>query len=82
MECHQSGLAPVSAIPVLKYLEKVVHPRWPIAFEAAKCAAVWGNCRRGPYQRLGVIGQPLVQPFEILLHHDVVGDNPRRVDAL
>jgi len=43
MECHQSGLAPVSAIPVLKYLEKVVHPRWPIAFEAAKCAAVWGT---------------------------------------
>jgi hypothetical protein len=43
MECHQSGLAPVSAIPVLKYLEKVVHPRWPIAFEAAKRAAVWGT---------------------------------------
>src|SRR5438034_11486585 len=26
------------AIHVLKYLEKVVHPRWPITFEAAKCA--------------------------------------------
>lgn len=24
------------AIPVLRYLEKVVHPRWPTAFEAAK----------------------------------------------
>jgi len=26
------------AIPVLKYLEKLVHPRWPRAFEAAKRA--------------------------------------------
>src|SRR5437660_9323379 len=26
------------AIHVLKYLEKVVHPRWPITFEAAKYA--------------------------------------------
>ena len=26
--------------------------------------------------------QELVQPFEILLHHDVVGDNPRCVDTL
>src|SRR5438874_13510058 len=26
------------AIHVLKYLEKVVHPRWPITFEATKCA--------------------------------------------
>jgi hypothetical protein len=24
------------AIPVLRYLEKAVHPRWPTAFEAAK----------------------------------------------
>ena len=24
------------AIPVMQYLEKVVHPRWPTAFEAAK----------------------------------------------
>jgi hypothetical protein len=24
------------AVPVLRYLEKAVHPRWPIAFEAAK----------------------------------------------
>jgi hypothetical protein len=23
-----------------------------------------------------------VQPFEILLHHDVVGDNPRCIDSL
>ena len=26
--------------------------------------------------------QELVQPFEIFLQHDVVGDNPRCVDAL
>ena len=26
--------------------------------------------------------QELVQPFEILLHHDVVGDNPGCVDTL
>ena len=26
--------------------------------------------------------QELVQPFEILLHHDVVGDKPRCIDAL
>jgi len=26
--------------------------------------------------------QELVQPFEILLHHDVVGDNPRCIDTL
>jgi len=26
--------------------------------------------------------QELVQPFEILLHHDVVGDNSRCIDAL
>jgi len=26
--------------------------------------------------------QKFVQPFEILLHHDVVGDNPRSVDTL
>jgi hypothetical protein len=25
------------AIPVLQYLEKAVHPRWPTAFEVAKC---------------------------------------------
>jgi hypothetical protein len=24
------------AVPILRYLEKAVHPRWPIAFEAAK----------------------------------------------
>jgi hypothetical protein len=23
-----------------------------------------------------------VQPFEILLHHDVVGDNPRGINSL
>jgi hypothetical protein len=76
------------AIHVLKYLEKVVHPRWPMTFEVAKravgimvlCRGRWigalccpscrdymdrpwvssslgNNCRRGPYQRLAVIGR-------------------------
>ena len=26
--------------------------------------------------------QEFVQPFEILLHHDVVGDNPRGINSL
>ena len=26
--------------------------------------------------------EELVQPFEILLHHDVVGDKPRCIDVL
>src|SRR5229473_8498388 len=47
------------AIHVLKYLEKAVHPRWPMIFEATKRAVgvmvlLLTGCLALPYQKLGV----------------------------
>jgi hypothetical protein len=33
--CHLAALIQ-RAVPVLRYLEKVIHPRWPTPFEATK----------------------------------------------
>ena len=52
-----------------------MHQLWPFVLDQLShiVGDLWEALR---------LKQELVQPFEILLHHDVVGDNPGCVDAL
>ena len=52
-----------------------MHQLWPFVLDQLShiVGDLWEALR---------LKQELVQPFEILLQHDVVGDNPRCVDAL